>query len=288
MLPDNPFSADYDTTKDAQLVERAVGGDRSALDALIRRHDDFVYNLALKVLGSPADAADASQEILIKIITRLSAYDAGRAQFRTWLYRIAFNFLLDYKKSRTEAQITSFGQFFDFIEAVPDSEAEVAAALTHETMVKCMTGMLMCVPREDRLLYVVGDLFKVEHKLGAELFDLSPANYRKRLSRIRQQLREWMNDRCGLVNKANPCRCAKKTRGFVDRGIVDPELLVWDKNFTHRIADFARTNTEEALRDSDRLVRELYQNHPFQQSPDAKLLLDRLLQNSSIKKIMEL
>ena len=75
-----------------------------------------------------------------------------------------------------------------------------------ESKVSCMAGMLMCLDREQRLIYIVGELFEIDHNMGSEIFGTSPANFRQKLSRARKDLYHWMHDKCGLVNKENPCR----------------------------------------------------------------------------------
>ena len=75
--------------------------------------------------------------------------------------------------------------------------------------------MLLCLDREQRLIYVLGEIFGVTDTVGAELLDTSPDNFRQRLARARRDLHSFMNDKCGLVNQANPCRCARKTAGFI-------------------------------------------------------------------------
>jgi len=82
-------------------VARAKGGDREALEALVRRHQAWIYNIALRMLYHPQDAEDATQEILIKALTRLSSFE-GRSSFRTWLYRIVVNHVLNMKRGRRE------------------------------------------------------------------------------------------------------------------------------------------------------------------------------------------
>ena len=72
--------------EDQSLVQCARAGDRDALEALIKRHQCWIYNI-VRMLFHPQDAEDATQEILIKILTRLSSFE-GRSTFRTWLYRI--------------------------------------------------------------------------------------------------------------------------------------------------------------------------------------------------------
>jgi len=86
---------------------RARGGDRKALEDLIERHQAWIYNIALRMLFHPQDAEDATQEILIKVVTRLSSFE-GRSSFRTWLYRIVVNHLLNVRRGREEFKITTF------------------------------------------------------------------------------------------------------------------------------------------------------------------------------------
>jgi DNA-directed RNA polymerase specialized sigma24 family protein len=129
----------------------AQNGDWKSLDSLVRRHSPWIYNIALRVLCHPDDAQDASQEILVKVLTRLSTFE-GRSSFRTWLYRIAVNHLLTMKQLRQER----------------------------------WTGLLLCLDREQRLIYILGDIFGVSDRLGAELLELSRDNFRQKLSRARR------------------------------------------------------------------------------------------------------
>ena len=291
MVKNNPFTNAFDAQKDELLIEEAIKGNRNALNDLIQRHNNFIYNVALKMLGNPEDAKDLTQDILIKVITNLSRYDAKKAQFRTWLYRIAFNHILNYKKSTPEKNIRNFQQFFSLIEQVPDDpvpelHSDDFTLFTEETKLKCMSGMLMCVSREDRLLYIVGDLFGIDHNLGAKIFELSKANFRKKLSRIRNDLRQWMHNKCGLVNKDNPCRCVKKTKGFIKLGVVDPENLIWDKGYTQRIEAFTKENLQDSLLSSDKVYSRLYQTHPFKETKTAKEVVDEIVSDDNIREFL--
>ncbi len=80
-----------------KLVDTAVSGDKQALQSLIAGVEDMIYNLSLRMLGSPHDAEDAAQEIIIKIITQLSTFRKESA-FSTGVYRIATNYLINCKK----------------------------------------------------------------------------------------------------------------------------------------------------------------------------------------------
>src|SRR6476469_10004830 len=92
------------------LVEQDKEGSKTALEAIILGIQDQVYNLALRMLWHPADAEDATQEILIKVLTQLSQFRQESA-FTTWVYRIATNYLLTTRKRRAEVQQVTFEQF---------------------------------------------------------------------------------------------------------------------------------------------------------------------------------
>ena len=87
-------------TDDAALVVAAQGGDRDALDQLLRRHFDRIHAVCRRIAGSTRDADDAAQEALIRIVRALDRFD-GRASFSTWSYRIATNAALDELRKRS-------------------------------------------------------------------------------------------------------------------------------------------------------------------------------------------
>src|SRR5207244_6307113 len=92
------------------VARRAVDGDRDALDVLVRDLQGDIYGLALRMLWNREDAEDATQEILVRVVTRLSQFDF-RSRLKTWVYRIAVNYILDVKKSPVERMHLSFEQF---------------------------------------------------------------------------------------------------------------------------------------------------------------------------------
>src|SRR5438046_10714892 len=98
---------------------RARSGDRTALEDLAQRHQGYIYNLALRMLAHPQDAEDATQEVLIKALTRLSSFE-GRSTFRTWLYRIVVNHVLNMKRGRLEPEPLTFGCYAHGLDHTPD------------------------------------------------------------------------------------------------------------------------------------------------------------------------
>ena len=79
----NPFAEDDDCSPaDAELVERAKNGERAALEKLVLRHQAWIYNIAVRMVFRPQDAEEVTQEVLVKVITKLSTFK-GESSFRT-------------------------------------------------------------------------------------------------------------------------------------------------------------------------------------------------------------
>src|SRR5580765_8737837 len=93
----NPFSPTYDLNNDLLLVREAQEGSRIALEKLLKFHQGFIYNVALRLVRNPDDAADLSQEAIIKVITKLNQFK-GKSSFRTWIYKIVVNHFIKSKK----------------------------------------------------------------------------------------------------------------------------------------------------------------------------------------------
>lgn len=278
---------------DQELVRLANGGSEAALEALIARHQPWIYNLALRMVLSPADAEDATQEILIKLLTRLSTFD-GRSTLRTWLYRVALNHLLNMKRRGAESRSLTFAQYGRNLDETPDADLpdprEVpvdAQLLIAEARIGCTSGMLLCLDREQRLVFILGSIFGVSDAVGAELLEISRDNFRQKLSRARRDLRNFMQDKCGLVNASNPCRCAKKTRGFIDAGHIDPANLRFARERVTHVRDVAERAADE-IAGLDAAYAEVYRDHPFQTSPDSVARVRELLNRPDIRATLEL
>src|SRR3990172_5834729 len=207
MMP-NIFSEQYlSDAEDSELVASAQRGDRSAMEELVVRHQAWIYNIAWRMVGSPHDAEDVTQEILIKMITKLSTFQ-GKSGFRTWLYRIATNHVINMKRRRTEYFFSSFERHDEVRKALdmdipdPHSVPVDLNLLIEETKIGCMSGMVLCLDRAQRLVFTLGVL-GVDSELGAEIMEISPANFRQQLSRARKQMSNYMYEKCGLMNKEN-------------------------------------------------------------------------------------
>ena len=210
-----------------RLVERARSGDAGALDELVRALQDDVYGLAVRMLWDPHDAEDATQEILVKVVTRLDGF-RGDSALRTWAYRIAVNHLLSTRRRRVERHGWTFDGFADDLAAGLDRHGPAAPAgpdetlLAEEVKVGCTLGMLQCLDRPHRVAYILGEVFQVPSETGAAICDTTPAAYRKRLSRARTKVRAFVAEHCGIVNPDARCRCTRRVHAAIRAGRIDP------------------------------------------------------------------
>jgi RNA polymerase sigma factor (sigma-70 family) len=275
-------------------VASACQGDAEALETLLRRHQLRIFNIALRMLQTREDAEDATQEVLLKIATRLSSF-RGDSSFRTWAYRIMANHVLDRQRSRPEQVVHGFDCYGEYLESIPSEEfppefgsAQERAVLVTESKRSCMLGLLLCLDRRERLVFVLGEIFEVSDTEGAQALEMSRDNFRQLLSRARRQIYSFMGERCGLFDPRNPCRCAAKTRAFIRDGIVDPGRLVFVES---ALAEFEAQAGERVEGFSDLVTagqRRLYQTQPFFQAPDMAGRIRQLIESRELRAHLDL
>jgi RNA polymerase sigma factor (sigma-70 family) len=269
------FTKNYNDQSDDELIIEALHGNKISLERLIKKHQDYIYNISLKFFLNPDDALDATQEVLIKVITHLKQFKK-ESSFRTWLYRIALNHFLNTPKKRTEIL---FNQSEDVYQGLADETTEniFDEAEIEEVRILCSTAMLMCLNREQRLLYIIGEIFGADHNFGAELFNLTPANYRVKLHRAKTDLLTFVSGKCGLINPNNPCRCHKKTKFLIEKGVVDKENLQFNKDFQEKITDIVQLQKDKVSDDIQFNLQSLFRNSPFQIKTQIDFLLNDLV-----------
>jgi RNA polymerase sigma factor (sigma-70 family) len=291
----NPFFESVEADKsDDELVEHAKNGDRAALENLVLRHQAWIYNIAVRMVFRPEDAEEVTQEVLVKVITKLSTFK-GESIFRTWLYRIAANHVLNMKRRSAETQASSFADYGAAINHTPDLDLPDRKSvpvelpiLVEEAKNGCTMGMLLCLDRKQRLIFTLGEILGASDAAGAEVLDMTADNFRQCLSRARRDLHSFMNNQCGLVNKSNPCRCPKKTRGFIENGHVDPANLLFVPQHVQRIRDVAGETVREIEDVVERQHAAIYRDHPFLQPSDQINWLRHMLESEDFRGALHL
>src|SRR5688572_25425736 len=234
---------------DKELIIKATSGDRKALEEILKRYQGWVYNTALSFVAQRDDAADITQEVLVKIVTKLGTFKF-ESDFKTWVYRIIKNHFLNMRRSRYENYMMTFDQFGKDLDEIQDEKLsdysfEVEEKyLVEEAKLSCMKAMLLCLDREQRLIFLLGELFEFSDTIGSEVMEISRENFRIKLHRAKQQLYNFMDSKCGLINKKNPCRCARKTAGYIKLGFVDPVKLHFQKEAMATIDKIAPARVE--------------------------------------------
>jgi RNA polymerase sigma factor (sigma-70 family) len=248
----------------AGLVEQSRRGERATLEALVRAIADDVYNLAIRMLSDPHDAADASQEILTRVVTNLASF-RGESSVRTWVYRIAANHLLTARKRRFEQMNVTFPMVDEHLErcltmydADPARFETRDPILIEEAKIQCTQAMLLALDREERVAYVLGEILELPGDQAAEILEIRGDAFRKRLSRARARVEAFAAGTCGLVAPDNPCRCDKQVGPAVALGVMSPDHL--------RFATHARRAARriEALASAAAVFR----SHPDYSAPD--------------------
>jgi RNA polymerase sigma factor (sigma-70 family) len=271
--------------EDSALAARAAAGDGAALTELVRRHQQWVFAVALKFARDPDAAADLAQEALLRVVTRIAQFE-GRSGFRTWAWRIVLGCFLNAKRSRSEEQIGGFEEYAAFLDETGLAEGTAGEApqewafLVEEVRVQCMLGMLLCLDREQRLVLILGAVLGVPAPTAAALLQWSPAQFRKRLERARTDLASFMNEKCGLVDPRNPCRCPKKTAALVEQGLVDVKRLRFTGPSVKLALDEAPTRARHLHVWSEDACVQLFRDHPNLEGPDAATALAHLVETA--------
>lgn len=246
----------------ALLVERAKAGDRQALNGLVARLADDLYRLGLRMTASPADAEDAAQEVMMKVVAGLGAF-RGDASVRTWAYRIAVRHLLDRRKSRVEALGLDFDRFAaDLMNGLEAGPVEEDAEAATEVKLGCTLAMLTCLDREHRVAYILGEVFDLAPATAAAVCGLSGPAYRQRLSRARRQLEAFTRSYCGVVNPRAPCSCDRRVKRAADLGRIERGKFPLVR---HPVGELAgKVREMEALH----ATAALFRSHPRYAAPD--------------------
>lgn len=290
----NPFTEVIDESDDLALVASARGGSLEDLEKLVLRHQAWVYNIAVRMVFHPQDAEEVTQEVLIKAVTRLSTFK-GDSRFRTWLYRITANHVLNMNRRGGELRPHTFASYAAAIRDTPDLDLPDPKSvpvdvplLVEEAKLTCTTGMLLCLDRKQRLVFTLGEILGVSDTVGADVLEMSADNFRQCLARARRDLYQFMHGQCGLVNADNPCRCPKKTKGFIAAGHVDPDRLLFASLHVRRIEDAAADTVREIDDALDRESAAVFREHPFLEPSDQGAWVRRVLARPDVRTALHL
>ncbi len=248
------------------LVQQAQNGNKDALEEIMGTIKKDVYSLAIRFLWDTHDAEDACQDILLNIVIHLGSF-RGDSLFKTWVYRVACNHLIALKKQRIEKRNLSFDLMAEDLRhglEMPERSEETTPEyhrILDEIRIGCTLAMLQCLDRKSRLCYILGEIMELDQKEASAILDISQPAYRKRLSRARGDITQFMMDYCGLFNPNNKCRCSKRVKKAISLQRVNPGKLVFTEA-GYPSSDYATTLRTIRELTQARRAAALYRSQP--------------------------
>lgn len=267
-----------------ELIKKAVSGDKKSLETILLGVQDLVFNLSLRMLGTFQDAEDASQDILLKIITHLSSFK-GESTFSTWVFSIAVNHLKNYRKHMFAKFPLSFEYYGDDIlngkiDDVPDLTQDVEkAVLAEELKMSCTNVMLQCLDAESRCIFILGTMFKVDSRIAGDILGITPEAYRQRLSRIRKRMADFLSEYCGEYGNGT-CRCTKRVNYAIKNHRISPNRP--DFTAAKQIPPETTVKVKQAMEDIDGISQEFSFCKTYQSPDSLKKFIENFLNGTSI------
>lgn len=264
------------------LAAKATAGDKAAIETLVAGVQDTVFNLSLRMLGTFADAEDATQDILLKMITHLSSF-RGDSAFTTWVFRIAVNHLKDYKKhmfAHCPLRFEYYGSDIENakIQDLPDLTQNVEKdILAEELKMSCTNVMLQCLDTESRCIFVLGTMFKVDSRIAGDILDMTPEAYRQRLSRVRRKMADFLGQYCGEYGSGR-CRCRDRLNYAIQSHRLNPQQL--DYTTATEIPAETMLAVKNAMEDIDDLSQDFSFCRPYEFPERTKHLIQEFLDST--------
>ena len=271
------------------LVGKATAGDKKALETLVTDAQDIVFNLSLRMLGTFADAEDATQDILLKMITHLSSF-RGDSSFTTWIFRIAVNHLKNCKKHMFARYPLRFEYYGDDIENgkiqdVPDLTQNVERdILAEELKMSCTNVMLQCLDKESRCIFILGTMFKIDSRVAGDILEMTPEAYRQRLSRIRKKMADFLGQYCGEYGSGR-CKCKDRMNYAIQNHRINPLRL--DYMTATEIPMETICAVKDAMEEIDDLSQDFSFCKPYQSPERMKHLIMELLNSAQFSIIQK-
>jgi RNA polymerase sigma-70 factor (ECF subfamily) len=198
-LPNTAAGLSAELRTDTYLVEATLSGNRQAFGALVERYQDRLFNMLVRVLGSPDDASEVLQDAFVQAYTKLETF-RGSSQFYTWMYRVALNMACSFRrgnKRRYDEQSVEQIRELSGAEPVDHSLPPEQTALRIE-QAELVQAALLEISEEHRQILVLREMEDCSYEAIAEILDLPVGTVRSRLFRARLQLKERLENKVSI------------------------------------------------------------------------------------------
>ncbi len=176
------------------LIKQAKDGDVNAYNTLVLHYQNTVYNVAYRILGDPASAADASQDAFISAYKALGRFRGG--SFKSWMMRIVTNACYDELRRRKRRRQSSLDEITDENESSPllisDKSPQPEEQQGRTELVLAIESCLEGLPDEQRIAAILCDVEGYDYKEIADMMSVSLGTVKSRISRARAKLRDCL------------------------------------------------------------------------------------------------
>jgi RNA polymerase sigma-70 factor (ECF subfamily) len=177
---------------DVRLIAATLAGDRAAFGRLVRHHQDRLFNTLMHVTGSREDAEDVVQDTFVQAFARLERFEQ-RAQFYTWIYRIAFNIWATYRRRR-RPQLSIDGARDGAGITLSDRTEAPPIQLERREQISLVRSALAALAEDARTILVLREIDGCCYEEIAEILSLPVGTVRSRLHRARLQLKRQLEE----------------------------------------------------------------------------------------------
>ncbi|MGC8579883.1 MAG: RNA polymerase sigma factor [bacterium] len=176
---------------DADILERFKKGDTSAFKEIVTTYQDSIYNLCVYMIGDPINAEDLTQDVFIKAYTNLKSFKP-QASIYTWLYRIAVNTCIDYKRKTTLESMFTHKNDEEIISNQPSNDPEPESISDSKQGVSDLKRALERLSKKLKTVIIMREIEGLSYEEIAQALDVSVGTVKSRLSRARNELQRLM------------------------------------------------------------------------------------------------
>ena len=197
---DPPPGPELRELPDRELVLRCQRNESRAFDELVARHQDRVFTAVTRFCGNAEDAADIVQRAFINAFRKIQEFK-GDSAFSTWIYRIAFNQAISFRRENRRPSISLHAKDEDGLIAEPvDDRAPGESMETEETRKKVQQALEL-LDEQDRQIIILKDLQGHSYDEIAAILQIPKGTVRSRLHRARMELKEKLKPILGTFNR---------------------------------------------------------------------------------------